>query len=235
VDAFVVAGAVLCLAACGASGGATRPSSSAATPQSLVHPGGGRQVGQDIPRLGPTAPDTSAPLASHPAAATAPDTSSPVGQNGVPGGTAAPLPPCTSDIRVIPSQLDHLGQSEGVLLIFNNVSTTTTCDISGYPSIDLEDDSGTVVAHLAPTLSGSFGGIPNGVSATQPVILAPGQSASATAQGNAIAADGSQCGEYELSITVPNQSEAVGGGNTTLPKCNAIVTPIVAGTTGQAS
>lgn len=41
------------------------------------------------------------------------------------------------------------------------------------------------------------------------------------------------CGDYSLLITVPNQFVSVGGGTATLPRCNAQIHPVVAGTTGQ--
>jgi hypothetical protein len=66
------------------------------------------------------------------------------------------------------------------------------------------------------------------------VVLAPGQSASAVAEASDVPQGGiTDCGNYGLRITVPNQFVSVSGGTATLPRCNPQIHPVVSGTTGQ--
>jgi hypothetical protein len=120
-----------------------------------------------------------------------------------------------------------------LVLVFNNVSHTRTCEIFGYPGVDLVTPSGTAVAHLRRTLRGMAGGEPAGVTAPHAVVLAPGASASALAEASAVPQGGiTDCGNYSLLITVPNQFVSVSGGTAMLPRCAAEIHPVVAGTTG---
>ena len=147
--------------------------------------------------------------------------------------SAASYPLCLSDIRVIPGSSQGAAGHIALVLIFNNVSTTTTCEIIGYPGVDLVTPSGATVAHLVRTLRGMAGGEPAGVTAPQPVILAPGASASALAEASNVPQGGiSDCGSYPLLITVPNQTVSVSGGTAMLPRCEAQIHPVVPGTTG---
>ncbi|MDP9117065.1 MAG: DUF4232 domain-containing protein [Actinomycetota bacterium] len=138
-----------------------------------------------------------------------------------------------SDIRVIPGAAQGAAGHVALVLILNNVSTTTTCQIVGYPGVDLVTSAGSAVAHLARTLRGMAGGEPASATAPQPVILAPGASASALAEASDVPQGGiANCGSYALLITVPNQTASVGGGTSMLPRCAAQIHPVVAGTTG---
>jgi hypothetical protein len=120
-----------------------------------------------------------------------------------------------------------------LVLVFNNVSPTTTCEIIGYPGVDLVTAGGTAVAHLTRTLRGMAGGEPAGVTAPHGVVLAPGASASALAEASAVPQGGTtDCGDYSLLITVPNQFVSVPGGTAMLPRCEAEIHPVVPGTTG---
>jgi len=142
-------------------------------------------------------------------------------------------PPCTSDIRVIPGTVQGAAGHLALVLVFNNVSTTTTCEIIGYPGVDLVTASGATVAHLTRTLRGMAGGEPAGVTAPQGVVLAPGASASALAEASDVPQGGiTNCGSYSLLITVPNQYVAVPGGTSMLPRCAAEIHPVVPGTSG---
>ena len=119
------------------------------------------------------------------------------------------------------------------MLVFNNVSRTTTCEIFGYPGVDLVTASGATVVHLRRTLRGMAGGEPAGVTAPHGVILAPGASASALAEASDVPQGGiTDCGDYSLLITVPNQFVSVPGGTAMLPRCDAQIHPVVPGTTG---
>ena len=161
---------------------------------------------------------TPASTASHSSAATA---------------THASTPQCLSDIRVIPGATQGAAGHIILVLIFNNVSRTTTCEMIGYPGVDLVTASGATVAHLTRTLRGYAGGEPVGVTAPQAVILAPGASASAVAEASDVPQGGiTNCGNYSLLITVPNQFASVGGGTAMLPRCDAQIHPVVPGTTG---
>jgi hypothetical protein len=143
------------------------------------------------------------------------------------------VPLCLSDIRVIPGEVQGAAGHRALVLVFNNVSHTTTCEIIGYPGVDLVTSSGATVAHLTRTLRGMAGGEPSGVSAPQPVVLAPGASASALAEASAVPQGGiTDCGNYNLLVTVPNQYVSVSGGTAVLPRCEAQIHPVVAGTAG---
>jgi hypothetical protein len=134
---------------------------------------------------------------------------------------------------VIPGTGQGAAGHLALVLVFNNVSTTTTCELFGYPGVDLVTPSGTAVAHLTRTLRGMAGGEPAGVTAPQDVVLAPGASASALAEASDVPQDGiADCGNYSLLVTVPNQFVSVPAGTAMLPKCAAEIHPVVPGTTG---
>jgi hypothetical protein len=147
--------------------------------------------------------------------------------------TQASTPQCLSDIRVIPGTSQGAAGHLALVLVFNNVSRTTTCEIIGYPGVDLVTTSGAAIAHLTRTLRGMAGGEPAGVTAPRPVTLAPGASASALAEASDVPQGGiTNCGSYSLLITVPNQFVSVGGGTAMLPRCAAEIHPVVPGTSG---
>src|SRR5581483_10124240 len=141
-----------------------------------------------------------------------------------------------NDIRVIPEGCQGAAGHVSLILVFNNVSRTTTCEIIGYPGVDLVTASGATVVHLTRTLRGMAGGEPAGVTAPRPVILRPGQSASALAEASDVPQGGvADCGSYSLLITVPNQYVSVVAGTAMLPRCAAEIHPVVPGTTGGMS
>lgn len=141
---------------------------------------------------------------------------------------------CLDDIRVIPQDSQGAAGHISLVLVFNNVSHTRTCEILGYPGVDLVTPGGATVAHLQRTLRGFAGGEPAGVTAPRPVILAPGQSASAMAEASDVPQGSiTDCGNFDLLVTVPNQFASVSGGTAMLPRCEAQIHPVVAGTTGQ--
>lgn len=145
----------------------------------------------------------------------------------------ASVPECLDDIRVIPGTSQGAAGHIALVLIFNNVSTTTTCEMIGYPGVDLVNASGTTVAHLSRTLRGMAGGEPAGVTAPQGVLLAPGASASALAEASNVPQGGiADCGDYSLLVTPPDQTVSVPAGTATLPRCAAEIHPVVPGTTG---
>ena len=182
---------------------------------------------------------TSAP-ASSPSSASASPSGSAASSGSTSSTAAAPpsttpstVPLCTSDIRVIPGQVQGAAGHRALVLVFNNVSHTTTCEIIGYPGVDLVTTSGATVAHLARTLRGMAGGEPAGVTAPHGIVLAPGASASALAEASDVPQGGiTDCGNYSLLVTVPNQYVSVSGGTAMLPRCAAEIHPVVPGTTG---
>jgi hypothetical protein len=134
---------------------------------------------------------------------------------------------------VIPGTVQGAAGHRSLVLVFNNVSHTTTCEIFGYPGVDLVTAGGATVSHLRRTLRGMAGGEPAGVTAPHGVVLAPGASASALAEASDVPQGGiADCGDYSLLVTVPNQYVAVGGGTAMLPRCDAQIHPVVAGTSG---
>lgn len=148
-------------------------------------------------------------------------------------GTQVTTPQCTNDIRVIPGTAQGAAGHIALVLVFNNISTTVTCEIFGYPGVDLVTPSGATVVHLARTLRGMAGGEPLGVTGPQAVILRPGASASALAEASDVPQGGiTNCGNYSLLVTVPNQFVSVPAGTAMLPRCAAEIHPVVAGTTG---
>ena len=188
---------------------------------------------------GTTTPSTTSVTSSSPASSSSSatstsassTTSAPVSSTTT--ATHAPIPMCTSDIRVIPGAGQGAAGHRALVLVFNNVSHTKTCEIIGYPGVDLVSASGATVAHLTRTLRGMAGGEPAGVTAPHAVVLAPGASASALAEASDVPQGGiTDCGNYSLLITVPNQYVSVGGGTAMLPRCAAEIHPVVPGTTG---
>ena len=216
---MVACAGVLALAACGSSTSGS---------------GSGSKSSSDSTSASPTAPSTAATTSTP---APGPTSSSPasVTTSAAPVSTsAAPhVPLCLNDIRVIPGTTEGAAGHLALVLVFNNVSTTSTCEIIGYPGVDLVTPSGTAVAHLTRTLRGMAGGEPAGVTAPQPVILAPGASASALAEASDVPQGGiTDCGNYSLLITVPDQYVSVPGGTSMLPRCEAQIHPVVPGTHG---
>ena len=208
---------VVALAACGSSTGGSGSGSTASSPTT------------SSPAPTTASPTTASPTSSAPV--TTPSSTPAPPASSTAHTTSVPL--CLSDIRVIPGTSQGAAGHLALVLVFNNVSTTVTCEIIGYPGVDLVNASGTAVAHLTRTLRGMAGGEPVGVNAPQPVILAPGASASALAEASDVPQGGiTDCGNYALLITVPNQYVSVGGGTAMLPRCEAQIHPVVAGTTG---
>lgn len=195
--------------------------------------GSGTRAADGSGPSGPSSSTTSAPPqgSSTTASATSPSGGAGTTVSGPTTATSTPL--CLSDIRVIPGTAQGAAGHIALVLVFNNVSRTTTCEIIGYPGVDLVTSSGATVAHLTRTLRGMAGGEPAGVTAPRPVILRPGQSASALAEASDVPQGGiSDCGNYSLLITVPNQTVSVPGGTATLPRCDAQIHPVVPGTAG---
>jgi hypothetical protein len=163
-------------------------------------------------------------------------TTSAVSNTGAPSTstpTQVSTPLCTDDVRVILGTVEGAAGHLALVLVFNNVSRTKTCEIIGYPGVDLVTAAGATVVHLTRTLRGMAGGEPAGVTAPQAVILAPGKSASALAEASDVPQGGiSNCGSYSLLVTVPNQFVAVPGGTSMLPRCAAEIHPVVPGTGG---
>lgn len=175
---------------------------------------------------------TAATDATSPSTSTATTPSTPASTHS----TAASVPMCTGDIRVIPGTVTGAAGHLALVLVFNNVSRTATCELFGYPGVDLVTPGGATVAHLARTLRGMAGGEPAGVTAPRAVILRPGASASALAEASDVPQGGiTDCGSYSLLVTVPNEFVSVPGGTAMLPRCEAQIHPVVAGTTGGAN
>ncbi len=204
-------------AGCSASGGSGGPAPSAST-------------ASVTPPAGTSASSTSSSAPAVTVTVTSPPASSSSSAHTV-------VPTCTSDIRVIPGT-PHIGAGHRaeLVLVFNNVSRTRTCQMRGYPGVDLVTVGGALVAHVPRALRGPAGGEPAGVKAPQSVVLAPGHSASALAEGSAVVNPGApdlvDCTFYPLVVTPPDQFVSVPAGTASLPKCGVQVHPVVAGLTG---
>jgi hypothetical protein len=143
--------------------------------------------------------------------------------------TAPMAGPCTENIRVVAGRVDGAAGHRYLVLVFDNVDTTRTCRMVGYPRVDLVDESGHVVAHAQDSLRG-MAGLPASVKAPQPVTLRPGKSASAIVEAGAIPeGDAAECKEYSLMVTPPGQHSAVPAGPVMMPNCDVQVHPVVAG------
>jgi Protein of unknown function (DUF4232) len=189
--------------------------------------GSGAHSTSSTPNTSPASPSASVPSTASSASSTNASASSTA------TATHVSTPLCTSDIRVIPGTVQAAAGHLALVLVFNNVSTTTTCEIIGYPGVDLVTASGATVAHLTRTLRGMAGGEPTAVTAPLGVVLAPGASASALAEASDVPHGGiTNCGSYSLLITVPNQYVAVSGGTSMLPRCAAEIHPVVPGISG---
>jgi hypothetical protein len=141
---------------------------------------------------------------------------------------AATTPPCSSDIRVIPGEVEGAAGHRFLVLVFNNVGSAT-CTLGGYPKVDLVDASGNVVKHVKETLRGQAG-LPEDVSEPPTVQLAAGKSASAAVEASAIPeGDGPECTTYALMVTPPGQKRAVSADPAEMPDCDIQVHPVVAG------
>jgi len=129
---------------------------------------------------------------------------------------------------VIPGEVEGAAGHRFLVLVFNNVGATT-CEMVGYPKVDLVDASGNVVQHVKQTLRGQTG-LPANVNHPQPVTLTGGKSASAVMEASAIPqGDGSECKDYSLMVTPPGQESAVPAGPARMPNCDTQVHPVVAG------
>ena len=144
---------------------------------------------------------------------------------------------CIENIRIIPLDPQGAAGHRTLILAFNNVSTTTTCSMSGYPGVDLIDSNGNTVVHLAQTLRGMAGGLSSGLTVPQTVVLPPGGSASALVEATSLPPNGyTSCGEYNLLVTPPGMQPgphiSLTPGPETMPGCEAQVHPVVAGMGG---
>jgi len=137
-------------------------------------------------------------------------------------------PPCSSNIRVIPGEVEGAAGHRFLVLAFNNVGETA-CAMVGYPKVDLVDDAGTVVLHVPQTVRGQAG-LPEGTDEPESVTLLPGKSASAIVEASAIPeGDGPACASHRLLVTPPGQKRAVPAGEAQMPDCDIQVHPVVAG------
>lgn len=175
-----------------------------------------------------TADHPAKPTAMPPSAAISTSTST--STSTTPPGTG----PCSTNIRVIPGQVDAAAGHRFLVLTFNNVDTKKSCRMIGYPKVDLVENIGIsgkehVVGHARQTLRGQAG-LPAGMKAPQPVVLAPGKSASAIVEASAIPqGNAPDCKEYSLKVTPPGQHSAVSAGPAQMPECDIQVHPVVAG------
>jgi hypothetical protein len=159
------------------------------------------------------------------------------GCSSAPSGGGSPIatpnleptnPPCSSNIRVIPGEVEGAAGHRFLVLAFNNVGDTA-CEMSGYPKVELVDDAGKVVLHVPETLRGQAG-LPEGTDEPESVTLLPGKSASAIVEASAIPeGDGRECASYSLMVTPPDQKSAVPAGPAQMPNCDVQVHPVVAG------
>jgi hypothetical protein len=126
-----------------------------------------------------------------------------------------------------------LGHEDQVILFTN--SSQSACSLSGYPGVAGLDAQGNQAVQAVRTPSGYLGGLASGDVTPPVVVLAPGQSASATVEGtdNPVGT-ATSCPSYpELLVTPPDLtgSTRVAAG---LPGCSPIqIHPVVPGTTGR--
>jgi hypothetical protein len=121
----------------------------------------------------------------------------------------------------------------GVLVRFEN-TTTSTCDLIGYPGVAGLDAAGRQVVQAARTLHGFIPGVPTG-QRPPVVVLADGQSASAFVEGTDVPQGNDHaCPTYpRLLVTPPNTMQSVRI-DMAMPGCSPLqVHPVVPGTSGS--
>jgi len=154
----------------------------------------------------------------------------------------APLAPrCRNgQLRVTPLRGgDGMGQIEEVIG-FRNPSRAS-CTMVGFPAVVALDAHGTPVATAQPTLD-AIGGIHSGATAPPVVTLGPGQSASATIDGESHpSGSATSCPSYSsFLVTPPGVTRSIhvtswsGWEPGPFPGCQPIaITPIVPGSSGS--
>lgn len=100
-----------------------------------------------------------------------------------PSSTASDLPACTlSRLSLSTGSAQTVAGHTGLPVVFKNISSST-CQLTGYPTVVGLNSSGTRVGAALPLPSGFVGGVgPNGTPAT--VALNPGSSASAEVEAS---------------------------------------------------
>ena len=182
------------------------------------------------------APVTTVPTTTVPVTAT-----TAIGATTTAAGSA--VPPCHNGQIAVSGAGggSGLGHQDQVILFTNQ--SQSTCALSGYPGVAGLDGQGDQAVQAQRTLGGYMGGLPPGATTPPNASLAPGQTASAKAEGtdNPVGSDIS-CPYYPvLLVTPPNLTDSVRVtvselGTNGLPGCSPIeVHPVVPGTTGDAN
>ena len=125
------------------------------------------------------------------------------------------------------------------VLVFTN-DTRSECTLTGYPGVAGLDAAGAQAAQARRTLNGYLGGLLPGATSLPVVSLAPGQTASAIAEGTDNPVGPQPCPHYPaLLITPPGLTKQVQVDVTDLgaqgfPGCSGIeVHPVVPGSSGS--
>jgi hypothetical protein len=126
----------------------------------------------------------------------------------------------------------------GVAVVFLN-SSSTTCELHGYPGVAALNSGGEQAAQAIRSPSGYLGGLLPGTTLPPTVILSPGQTASALVEGTDDPVDrATSCPSYPaLLVTAPNTTEPVRLSIATvgnMPGCSPLyVHPVVPGDGGS--
>jgi hypothetical protein len=181
----------------------------------------------------------SVPTASHATTrTTAAHTSSPSTTPTTVASPATSIPATSSECAFTQLSVTATSGEGGLghvadLLQFKNTSSSP-CQLSGYPGVAGLDSSGQQEVQAVRTLNGYLGGVPTGT--VPPVVtLAPGDTASATLEGTDVpVGNESNCPSYPaLLVTPPNTRQSVVVG-VEIEGCSPIqIHPVVAGTSGD--
>jgi hypothetical protein len=152
---------------------------------------------------------------------------------------AASTPPCdNSHITVSDSGGGAALGHEDQVLVFTN-DGHSVCTLTGYPGVAGLNPSGAQVVQASRTLSGYLRGLLPGATALPVVSLAPGQTASALAEGTDNPTGPQPCPHYPaLLVTPPGLTEQVQVQVSDLstqgfPGCSGVeVHPVVPGSSG---
>lgn len=220
------------LVACGGSHVAGS-SQTTATSDTTGSPGSGATGAVTITRTSTTANSTAAATTTGAGGSA----TSPAGEGSSDGGAGITGLACTNaQIRVSTNDLGEGMSHGGVVLIFRNESSTP-CTLGGYPGVAGLNAAGTQVTEARREPSGYLGGLRSGARTPPVVTLAPGQDASATAQGTSAPEDGAtSCPTlHGMLVTPPNTTRSTRV-SAAPPDCSGlIVTPVVRGSSGVTS
>lgn len=148
----------------------------------------------------------------------------------------AAAPGCLSDHTAVSLGGGRAGLGhDGLTLLFRNTGPAA-CTLTGYPGVAFVSTAGRRRRlDIARTPQGYLGGLSPSDKVNPVVRLAPGQTASALLEGEAVDRAGRPCTRYpEMLVTPPNQTVTVRFARA-MSLCDPEIHPVVPGTSGSQS